>query len=205
MHNTLQTSLEKCIRVCIGSLKVDLGLTPPPHFFLWPLLPEGGICTCIYSPIQWIQHSTEVLLCLATALSCAAMFSLMSSRGLPALPVSAVGPLDDTPIDPSPPPFCEWRAIPPGIHDVHIPEGTVGSVRIICLTCMERSGPDILAKKKGKQKKSTNSDPSTGWEEGWNGRNLWKRVNVRVKPEKLSCYTVAMYTHQYLLALLLGM
>lgn len=78
----------------------------PPYFVYGSAYLKVVSAHFIYSPIQWI-HCGPVEILLATAPSHAAMFSLMSLRGPPALPVSAGGPLDDAPISTSPPPFFE--------------------------------------------------------------------------------------------------
>lgn len=75
-----------------------------PIFFLSPPYLMVVSAHLRYSPIQWIQQCpAEILSCPATASSCAPMFSVMSSRGPPALPGSAGGPLDEEQISlPSP-------------------------------------------------------------------------------------------------------
>lgn len=50
-------------------------------------------------------------------------------RGLLAFLGSAGRPLYDVPIGPPPPPVSQWKSMPPWICDMHIPGGTLGSVR----------------------------------------------------------------------------
>lgn len=156
-------------------LKDDLQPTPP-IFFLWPRLPEDGICI-----IQILTHPVDPGLShldpLMPGHSSVPRCHIQS--GFIERPVGSFGFSRQA---------SQWHADRPPLISLNGQLSLPGCMTYIsqkaqqagCVSIAENDTNEEEGPKKVKKK--TNN--SAGWEEGWNKGNLRKRVKVRFKPFK---------------------